>query len=253
MKCSICIATFNKASWLAKTLDSIVRQNIPFDWEVIVVDDGSTDNTVDVCQQFGKISYIRIDREPVFRNPSMARNVAYRAAKGDVLICQSDEVLHVANNTIEHLTMELEPNTFSVATVWNTDKDGNHKPLEQWPKIVQLTGPKLRRPFFFLGSLLRSDMYKAGGNDELYESPGSDDNAFADSLMRGLKLQPNFVDIVGHHVEHPRPKDLHKQCGPSIVRYRNRHARCILKQESWLSPTAPWPYVPQQSLEKING
>lgn len=253
MKCSICIATFNKSSWLARTLDSIVRQNIPFDWEIIVVDDGSTDNTVDVCQQFSKVCYIRIDRKPVFRNPSTARNVAYRAAKGDVLICQSDEVLHVANNTVKRLVMELQPNTFSIATVWNTNKEGRHKALEQWPKIVQLTGPRLRRPFFFLGSLLRSDMYKAGGNDELYEAPGSDDNAFADALIKGLGLHPNFVDVVGHHVEHFRPKDLHQQCRPSTIRYRERYKQCVRGNESWLSPTAPWPYMTQQSLEQTNG
>ncbi|KKN02485.1 hypothetical protein LCGC14_1117290 [marine sediment metagenome] len=243
MKCSICIATHNKSPWLQNTLKSIFRQSPLFHWEVIVVDDASTDDTEGVCKEYERVKYLKIDRPSAeYRNPSIARNIAYRAACGDVLVCQSDEVLHVAPNTIERLVNELQPKTFSIATVWNTDMDGNHRGLEKYPRIIQLTGIELQRPFFFLGAILRSDLYKAGGNDELYTSPGREDQAFADSLIHGLGLLPQYVNVVGHHVEHPRPQNLRELTQPSNKRYKNRRRLCLQGQESWLSPRAPWQF-----------
>lgn len=240
MKCSICIATYNKASWLNATLKSIVSQQPDFSWEIVVVDDGSTDSTKEVCRSFPKVDYVRIETDLSYRNPAVARNVAYRKATGDVLICQSDEVVHASDDTIERLVISLEPGTFSIATVWNTDKELQVKSLEGHPKIKQLTGPQLKRPFFFLGALLRSDLYAAGGNDELYSDPGREDQAFGDSLMHGLNLSPRYVDIRGYHVEHPRPTNLRQLCSRSNFRYRNRQRECSAGRESWLSPGAPW-------------
>ena len=84
MKVSLCIATFDKPAYLQRTLASIVGQRAGCELEIIVVDDGSPgDETVEVCCGFPSVKYIRIDRDPTFRNPSVARNVAYRAATGD--------------------------------------------------------------------------------------------------------------------------------------------------------------------------
>ncbi len=242
MKCSICIATYNKALWLKNTIESIICQSPPFDWELIVVDDASTDDTERVCKGQEKVTYLRIDRVPNYRNPSVARNIAYRAASGDVLICQSDEVLHVKTDTIEKLVYGLREGTFTIATVWNTDMDGRYVGLKNFPRIVQLTGPLLKRPFFFLGSVFRSDVYKVGGNDETYTTPGREDQAFADSLMNGLRLTPHYSNVVGHHVEHPRPNNLRTLTQPSNVYYKKKQLLCQQGKSSWLSPGAPWVY-----------
>jgi len=48
---SVVVPSYNQASWLPRTLDSIINQTYPF-WEAVVVDDGSTDNTWDVIQEY---------------------------------------------------------------------------------------------------------------------------------------------------------------------------------------------------------
>ena len=49
---SIVMATFNKASSLERTLASITSQSVGFPYEIIVVDDGSSDHTFNVCKKY---------------------------------------------------------------------------------------------------------------------------------------------------------------------------------------------------------
>jgi glycosyltransferase involved in cell wall biosynthesis/GT2 family glycosyltransferase len=65
----VLICTYNNASMLVNTLESLARQNTPgsFEWRVLVVDNASTDETADVVERFqlsGRIQYIRRVFEP---------------------------------------------------------------------------------------------------------------------------------------------------------------------------------------------
>jgi glycosyltransferase involved in cell wall biosynthesis len=62
---SIVMATYNRASTLPRAIDSVVRQDHPL-WELIIVDDGSTDDTKDVLRSYDdpKIIVVRHGREP---------------------------------------------------------------------------------------------------------------------------------------------------------------------------------------------
>jgi len=236
MKCSIVMATKNKAPYLKRTLDSIFRQLVNFEYEVIVVDDGSTDNTRKVCQRPG-VQYIRLEN-PRYRNPALARNVGYRAATGEVIIAQSDEVIHHTSNAINQLCANLRQGEFLLATVYNYfQKQQKRGPI--------YTGNKRQRPFFFLGSLWRKDLYAIGGNDEEFVEPGYDDNWFADCLMHGLKLKPRYLDaVIGHHQDHPRPSDIGKMVKISHALY-TRKARSGKYENSG----GPWPWWEGETIE----
>lgn len=199
MKCSIALATHNKDTYLAKTLSSIRNQIVPFQYEIVVVSDGSTDNTLGVCRAFKVETYIEL-KNTRYRNPSVARNAAYRLCKGEIIIAQSDEVIHHTADTIEKLCYDLKDGEFHIATVYNY-KDGKRQQI--------YTGIKNQRPFFFLGSLWRKDLYAVGGNDEEFVEPGYDDDFFAHCLLNGLKLGVKYRgDVVGYHQDHPRPTNL---------------------------------------------
>lgn len=213
MKCSICIATFNHSRLLVHTLDSIYRQQPRFPFEVIVVDDGSaTSDAWLVCSQYPALRYVRIDREPTYRNPSRARNVAYKAARGEIIVAQSDDVVHHSHDCLQRLADELKPGTFVIASVTNVDglsrpyRDPNGRGYGDRLKVY--TGPANRRPLFFLGSLYRHDLYCAGGNDEEFADPSGEDQWFALCLTRGLGLRPIYSSsIVGHHQHHNHTQD----------------------------------------------
>ena len=54
MDISIVIPVYNAGGFIHTCLDSIVAQEGEFTYEIILVDDGSTDNSVDVIQQYEK-------------------------------------------------------------------------------------------------------------------------------------------------------------------------------------------------------
>jgi len=74
---SIIVVTYNRAHYIKDALDSIKRQTFK-DYEIIVVDDGSTDNTKEVLKDYGEIRYIYQEHAGI----SKARNTAVKAAKG---------------------------------------------------------------------------------------------------------------------------------------------------------------------------
>jgi glycosyltransferase involved in cell wall biosynthesis len=75
---SVIIPTFNRKMLLTKTMNSVFDQNFS-DFEVIVVDDGSTDGTADYVDSVGERA--RLIRQ-VSRGPGAARNVGAKYASG---------------------------------------------------------------------------------------------------------------------------------------------------------------------------
>jgi glycosyltransferase involved in cell wall biosynthesis len=236
------MAAYDKPEYLSRALASIYRQPISQtdDVEVIVVDDRSpNDRNREVCGEFPRVRYVRVDGEPGYRNPARARNVAYRQARGGVVICQSDDTVHISPDCIEMLIADLTPGHFLIANVFNTDFSGKIVPgnLEnpEYASLTVYTGPTNPRPFFFLGSLFRKDLYAVGGNDEEFTAPSYDDNWFADCLMLGLGLKPVYsTRIVGHHLQH-KHFGTQARTTPSRALYRRKH-----KEAVWQASGGPW-------------
>jgi glycosyltransferase involved in cell wall biosynthesis len=69
---SICIPTFNGEQYLAEAVTSVLAQTLP-DFECLIVDDGSTDRTLDIAREFGqRDARVRVVQNP--RNVGLAAN-----------------------------------------------------------------------------------------------------------------------------------------------------------------------------------
>ena len=88
-KLSIVIPVYNTEKYLKKCLDSIFSQTFK-DFEVICVDDGSTDNSLEVLKQFPLVRIIKKQN----KGSGAARNIALACTKGEyVLFVDSDDWL----------------------------------------------------------------------------------------------------------------------------------------------------------------
>ena len=77
---SVVVCSYNGAKTLRECLESLTRLRYD-DYEVILVDDGSTDDTPAIAEQFPSVRYIRQDN----RGLSVARNVGAQAARGRIV------------------------------------------------------------------------------------------------------------------------------------------------------------------------
>jgi len=92
-KCSIIIASYNSAKTINKTLNSVVNQEFQ-DWECIVIDGKSSDNTVSIIDEYSrrcdKIRYISEPDNGIYD----AFNKGWKLAKGEwIYYLGSDDIL----------------------------------------------------------------------------------------------------------------------------------------------------------------
>lgn len=89
---SIIIPIYNTAAYLRPCLDSLIAQTIT-DWEAILVDDASTDESADIAAEYVKKDVrFRLLQQPHNQGQSAARNRGFEIAKGEyVAFLDSDD------------------------------------------------------------------------------------------------------------------------------------------------------------------
>ncbi len=75
---SVIIPTYNRANFVTKAVNSVLRQSLK-DYEIIVVDDGSTDTTTQALEQYGRTITVVYQANS---GVSIARNAGIRMANG---------------------------------------------------------------------------------------------------------------------------------------------------------------------------
>ena len=103
---SIVIPSFNRANIIGETLDSIKKQEHK-NWECIIIDDGSTDDTLKVIKKYHqKDSRFLFFERPTqkLKGANACRNIGLEKARGDyVVFFDSDDLM-----TPDHLKVKLE-------------------------------------------------------------------------------------------------------------------------------------------------
>lgn len=84
MMVSIITPTYNSEKFILETADSILKQSFS-NWEWIVVDDASKDNTIKLIESIGDARIKTIQLEPT-NNPAKSRNIGFAASRGDLIV-----------------------------------------------------------------------------------------------------------------------------------------------------------------------
>lgn len=144
MRFSIIIPTYNRAHLITETIDSVINQTYS-DWELILIDDGSTDNTKEVISKFIKqdlrIRYLFQENA----ERSVARNNGINHVKGDwICFLDSDDLF--ASNHLEGVHNFIQINNIKTGLLFTGFIQKNNDTTVSYPNNVETN--KMQDYFF---------------------------------------------------------------------------------------------------------
>ncbi len=211
MQLSVIIPCFNAAATLATQLEAFLGQRWPQPWEVIIADNGSTDATCAIAQQYcARLPQLRIIDASARRGAAHARNQGVLAAQSRALaFCDADD--EVAPGWVAAMGAALQDHEFVVAQI----DIGRLNP----PWIADIWQPSRSGPRPHLGFLPAAASFGIGVRRTLHERIGG----FDEALLRLQDIDYSWrAQLAGARL-HFVPE--------ALVYYRCRHTlRSVLRQ-----------------------
>ncbi|WP_419663473.1 glycosyl transferase, family II [Desulfosarcina variabilis str. Montpellier] len=121
-KISVIIPTYNASNYIQETINSILEQDYK-DFEIIIVDDCSSDNTKQKVNEYNleKITFISLEKN--HGGPSRPRNIGIKNSKGKyIALCDSDDLFCPGRLSTAMALLEKQPHigmVFTGATKFN--------------------------------------------------------------------------------------------------------------------------------------
>ncbi|MCT7983244.1 glycosyltransferase family 2 protein [Laspinema sp. A4] len=182
---SVIVPVYNLEQYIVDTIQSVLAQTYKH-FELIVIDDGSTDRTAEICEQFQepKLKLIRQRN----KGANAARNAGLRAAQGDYIAFLDGDDLWFPEKLAKHIEhLEQSPQVgISYSQSAFIDEAGNPMGLYQMPKLTDITVKDVlcRNPISN-GScaVLRKEVFEdIKFQDDLY---GTQDDFYWDERLEG--------------------------------------------------------------------
>lgn len=221
IKLSLLIPSYFRAELLQHGLDSLSKQEeIPCEYEVIILNDGGLDKTEEVCKQYSNklnIRYIFTGQRniptPKWRIPGFSINIGVKQAKGEIILLASPEIILVEKNIIKQL---IEPlvNGSKLLSITYGKNDVYEKMLEVYKEKKEINIETYNSLKFLLPTWLpffmamRKDVFLAiGGYDEEFVGYAVDDIELIQRLrLNGCSYYQTQTHIV--HLFHSKYMDI---------------------------------------------
>ncbi len=158
---SVVLPTYNGSRYLGESIESIIRQSL-VEWELIIVDDHSTDGTAEIVQKFmSQDSRIRFIRHEQNRKLPAALNTGFNSIKGAYATWTSDDNLYRESALQEMVDiLENKPAVDMVYTDFTEiDEDGNILSVQNALPLLQLLDKNIVGPSF----MFRQEVFKSVG------------------------------------------------------------------------------------------
>jgi len=239
MKVSIVIPTHNQEEILAKTLDYLTLQDYPKEqYEIIVVDDGSTDATQEMVKsKMGSEANLRYLYQKKW-GPHFARNLGIKKARGEIIIFVDSDIFTPFNFISEHVKFHqkfgdvvVSGPTVRTDRLNNVFGDINRRKVKKW--LFDFSGPSFITSNL---SVKRKFLIRVGGFDGEFTGFGWHDWELGLRLKKlGLKARRNINAIVYHYKKKINLSDLPSLCkkkreqGRNAVLYYKKHPHFTVK------------------------
>jgi glycosyltransferase involved in cell wall biosynthesis len=139
---SVIIPCYNHAQYLGAAIRSVLDQSFGRT-EIVVVDDGSTDGTAELCRRYKEVRYIRVERV----GPSVARNIGVQVCRGEfVVFLDADDLLYANALELNLYYFGLYPRVAFVS--------GGHDRIDEQGEYLEGTAPLVKDGDNYLALLL---------------------------------------------------------------------------------------------------
>jgi len=202
---SVVIPTYNRAPILKKCLKALENQHIPVGsvvsgYEIVLVDDGSTDGTLEWLQSAADFPHVKSYLQD-HQGPAAARNLGVKKALGDTIIFIDSDLVVTENFLIAHAKALTEASCDRVFTYGRVINTCNFDlPTSEPYKLTDFSAA-----YFATGNVAISRHWldKAGLFDPRFQLYGWEDLELGVRLKQlGLKLI-KCPDAVGYHFHPP--------------------------------------------------
>jgi glycosyltransferase involved in cell wall biosynthesis len=198
-KASVVVCSYNGAPTLRGCLEALSRLNYP-DYEVIVVDDGSRDNTQEILRDFPSVINIRQENKGL----SVARNVGAAAARGEI-IAYTDSDCMPDPDWLYFLIHTLLSDSFAAVGGPNISP-----PAVNWVQAAVAVAPGSPSHVLINDKTAehvpgcnmafhRWALDMIGGFDPIYRKAGDDVDVFWRLIQRGQVIGFSAAAVVWHH------------------------------------------------------
>lgn len=203
MRYSVIVPAYNASKTIEACLNALIHQSVhTMDYEVIVVDDGSTDNTSEIVKRF-PVKYIRQPN----RGPASARNLGARKASGEIILFTDSDCVPARNWMEEMVIPFYNADVIAVKGAYKTSQKSLtarfaqmefEERFEMLKKADSIDMVDTYSAAFRIGIF-----WKAGGFDESFPVANNEDTDLSYKLSKlRYKMVFNPKAIV-YHLNHP--------------------------------------------------
>ena len=199
---SVIVPFYNAGDTLAEQLEALGSQHFDFDWEIILVDNGSVDDSLEIANAFhGQFANARVVDASSRQGAAHARNVGARLANGHHLaFCDADDV--VAAGWIIALRKALRGSELAASRFEGHKlNDPETLSIRKCPQQTDLMHLKYAPFLPFAGAcglgIKKADFWKLGGFDETLIN-GEDVDFCWRAQLSGMRLR--FVSEAVVHI-----------------------------------------------------
>ena len=241
---SAVICTRNQSDYLWKSIDSLVRQTLSKEkYEIIIVDNGSTDSTKEVIKNFAGFEKLHYIHEPIV-GLSQARNTGWQNASGEYVAYLDDDAI-ASTNWLERIynrfkTLEPRPVCIGgrIMPIWELNRpEWLTKELETYVGIIDWTDTLM---------FLKDDSFYLAGSNVCYQRRVlQESKGFNTSLGRkGDTLLSNEEILMQRYL---MSRDFPICYDPEILVQHHVKAKCL--KERWFYKRYFWQGVSNVILE----
>jgi glycosyltransferase involved in cell wall biosynthesis len=205
--------THNRKEMLQRALEGMANQSYPEHlYEVVVVDDGSTDGTAEFLAQFS-LPHLRLRHvSGEQKGPAAARNLGIQHAHGEVILITGDDCIPDADLLLHHGRRHQAEADIAVLGYVDWHPEANLSPLMHLLSHHVQTGypliedsERVAPQFFYTSnvSVKKEHLLRTSGFDEDFKWAAYEDVELGMRLARlGVRLVLERAAITYHHHEH---------------------------------------------------